>query len=529
MKHLFFGLALLMAGVTFGQSASITNVLNLKSIKQRGEIIENDKLVGYFVFYFKEKNDSKTSTYEVELFDDNYNSVKSFEITRPKNSLLMETVYNGKVFLLFFYDSKSGYEYLTIDKSGKELGSKKIERKEVSKYDLQRSLGSIQSGTDNVTFFPLGTEGFVRQTYNKNKKVGYEVIAYDNEMNEIWNYGSPLNSSLYESVEIGQVSEQYIGATIMRKNGLMTKKYDSFFLLLDSQTGKKVVELEMGNEDEGKRSILKNYLDETKNTILLIGEFYAPGDDVLKDKSEGLFIQEISTEGEELGYYTYGWKKEVKEFMKANLTEDELKDAEAKSYLYFHDVIRGENGKLFLVAEQFRKQISAGATALNILATASGGQSDVSNFELRLGSMVVIEFDAAFGLTNYSLVEKKSTSVFLPAGAGLWNPSFIGYYVKMMGWFDYAFTSKDANNDIYSVIFIDANRKEEKDDKNTEKADKMLGVIHIENGEMNVSRVAINTEARNWWIAPAKPGNISITEYYRKEKTLEMRLEPLTY
>lgn len=527
MKHLALSLLLIfLAGNSIGQTAQIPNILQLRYVKKTGEIVENDKMVGYYVFYFKEKEDRKISNYEVEIFDDNYNSVKTFEITRPKNSVLMETVYNGKVFLLFFYDSKTGYEYITLDKSGKELGSVSIDKKEIPSYDIQRSMGAVQSGSENVTFFPLGTEGFVRQTYNKNKKVGYEIIAFDNEMNELWKYGSPVDSKLVESVEIGQVSEDYIGATVIRKTSLMTKRYDSFFLLLSAKTGDQVAEMEMGNDESGKKSILKNYFDEANNVILLIGEYYAPGDDVLKDKSQGLFIMEVTPEGEVTKTTEYGWKEEIEEFMSKNLSEEDQKNAKAKSYLYFHDVVRSSDGKLFLVAEQFRKQLSAGATALNVLAAASGGSSDASNFELRLGDMVVIEFDSDNKLTNYSMIKKKSTSVWLPAGAGLWNPSFIGYYVKMMGWFDYAFTSKDQDNDEYTVLYIDANRKEEKDG---DKADKMLGVIQISQGVMEASRVPINADAMSWWISPAKPGNISITEYNRKEKTLEMRLEPLAY
>lgn len=529
MKHIILATLLLFSGVTNAQSASIPNVLKLKDIKQSGEIIENDKIVGYFVFYFKEKEDRKTVTYEVEIFDDNYNSMRSFEITRPRNSYLMETVYNGEVFLLFFYDNRNGYEYVTVDKSGEVVGSKKIPTKEISNYDVQRSAQALQSGGSNVTFYPLGNEGFVRQGMVKNKKLGYEIVAYDNDMNELWKYGSSGSSMLVESVEIGQVSTDFIGATVQRKKSLMTKKYDSFFLLLDAESGEEVTEIAMGDSDAGKLSILKNYADEANNSIILIGEYYAPGDDVLKDKSQGLFLKEISEDGSEISMNQYAWKDEIADYMKKNLSEDDNKKAKQKSYLYFHDVIRSENGNLFLIAEQFKKQISAGATAANLLVGATGGSSDVSNFELRLGDMVVIEFDQEYKLQDYTMISKKSTSVFLPQGAGFWNPSFIGYYVKYMGWFDYSFTSRDADNDSYSVIYVDANRKEEKDDKNTDKADKMLGLIHISGGEMSADRVPINTEAKTWWISPAKPGNISIMEYYKKEKRLDMRLEPLTY
>src|SRR3989338_1688770 len=138
------------------------------------------------------------------------------------------------------------------------------------------------------------------------------------------------------------------------------------------------------------------------------------------------------------------------------------------------------DGRLYLVVGQYRKQLSAGGTAMNVLAAAAGGSSDASNFEILVGNMVVIEFDATNKMTGYDLISKRKTSVLLPAGAGFWNTAFLGYYINSMGSFDYAFTSSDKKSDRYSVVYIDANRKEE---KGATKSDLMVGVIQIDGGE----------------------------------------------
>ncbi|MBL4862990.1 MAG: hypothetical protein JKY09_08250 [Crocinitomicaceae bacterium] len=523
---LLSAMAMVFSLTLFAQEATITNVLNLKSVKQSGQIIENDKLVGYYVFYFKEKNDKKTATYEVEFFDNNYNSINSFEVTRPKKSYLLEMVYNGEVFMLFFYDRKTGYEFVSFDKTGKKLGNHLIPKKSISSFDLQKSTVALSSGTENVTIYPLGNEGFVRQTYTKSKKVGYEFVAYDNEMNELWSYGSPLSSKLIETAEISEVSDKFVTATIYRKKGLMTKKMDLAFVILDAKSGELVSEMEMGNADEGKESVLKTYFDEAQEKIVLIGEFYKPGDDILKDKSQGLFIKELGEDGAELTINQYKWKGHIDKFKNENLSEEDKKEAKAAFSIFFHDAIRSENGNLFLIGEQFRKQLSAGGTALNMLAAASGGSSDAAAFEIRVSNMIVIEFDKKNNLVGFNVIKKKKTSVLLPKGAGLWGTAFLGYYINSIGGFDYSFTSADKNSDVYSVVYTDYNRKLEKGEK---KSDKMLGIIQIEAGKMEASRVPINTNAKRWWIQPAKPGHISITEYYKKEKKLSMRLEQLTY
>ena len=520
---------ILLAFSIHAQQHTIANVLNLKSAKQSGTIIEEDKIVGYYIFYFKEKQDKKTSTYEIELFDDNYNSLKSFEVTRPKNTYMLEMVFNGEVFMLHFYDGKTGYEFVTYNREGEVMGSKTIPVKEIGYWELNRASTNIQSATENTTIFPTGTTGFVRQSFTKGenrRKFGYEIVAYNNEMEELWSYGSDPASEIIEAADLTDVTTTIIAATVTKKNGMMTKKMDTYCLLLNAQTGKLIKEISMGGAEEGKKSLLKTFVDEQKETILLIGEFYKAGDDVLKDKSQGLFIDEISMSGSLLTNTEYKWKGDIDKFKQENLDEEDKKEADKPFYMFFHDVVRTSDGRLYLIAEQFRKQVSAGATAGNVLVGLTGGSSNVANFEVRLGNMVVIEFDKSNKMTDFDLIMKRKTSVALPAGAGMWNISFLGYYINSMGAFDYAFTSSDVKSDRFSVVYIDANRKEEKGATNS---DLMVGVIQIDGGERTNSRVPINMESRFWWIQAAKPGYISVGEYFRKEKKIDLRLEPIAY
>lgn len=515
--------------IGFCQSTSIPNVLNLKSAKQSGEIIENQKLVGYFVFYFKEKADKKNSTYEVSLFDDNWKPKKSFEITRPKKAVLLETVYNGTCFLLYFYDSKTGLELVTFDKTGKQRGSAIIA--EVNNYEKQRISASLSSGTDNVSIYPLGTEGFVRQSFPKNKKLGYEITGYNNEMKELWKIASAEDSKLIETVEISEVSNKFITATVYRKKNLMTKEVEAACIIIAAETGKKVCELALGSDEKGRLSLLKSVYMEKDENFLIVGEFYKAGDDILKDKSQGLYVQKVSESGKEESMKQFKWKGDIDKYKQENMDEEDKKDANKPFYIFFHDVIISQSGHVFLVGEQFKKQISATAVAgkaLGILAVAAGGSAsnDASNFEIRIANMVVIELDEKTNMIDFDLIQKKKTSVLLPSGAGLWSTAYLGYYVNAMGNFDYRFTSQDKEKDKYTIVYTDFNRKAE---GSKDKADCMLGVIHIDQGQKINSRTPVNSEARNFWIQPAKPGHVAIGEYFKKEKKINFRLEPLKY
>lgn len=508
---------------------SIKNILDLKYLKKSGQITQDDKIVGYYMFYFKEKEDKINSTYEVQFFDNNYNHVNSFEITRPKNSLLYEIHYNGKAFLLFYYDNESGFEYTTYDIIGNVLGTVKQTKKEYSKQSKLEiaTIWTKQSMVESMNFFnTTGNTGFIRSSLVQNNQLGYILTKYNNEMEELWNLKSSLNSELLEQLNIIQVNESIITAIKNSKKTLMTKKFRTSFLIIDSETGKIISEIQMEDEILGKQLILKSYTNLSNSNISLIGQYFSPGDDVLNDKSQGLFLREINKSGEILITKKYSWKGDIAKFKSNNLSDDQKKEAVMPFSIFFHDVVRSKNGHTFFIGEEYRKQVSSGAIALNILESQFGIMPSKSNFEIRINNMIIAELDEQFNLINYKTIEKKSNSVFLPQGVGLYSLTFLGYFVKNMGAFDYVFTSKDRIIDKFSVLYLDKNKKNEKGSK---KSDAMLGIVDINKGELTNERVPFNSDFKTFWISSAKPGNISITEYDSKEKTLHMRLEKISY
>jgi hypothetical protein len=235
-------------------------------------------------------------------------------------------------------------------------------------------------------------------------------------------------------------------------------------------------------------------------------------------------LQEISISGEAGEVKTYAWKGELSEF--ASVLEESDKK-ERPFYVFFHDAIVDKNGHIFLIGEQFLKQVSAGGIALNALTSAAGGSSNASMFEMLIGNMIVFEFNEKKEIVEIKSVDKKRTKVILPAGMGVYGSSTLGYYIKGIGAFDYSFTSRNKEKDMYDIVYIDANRKE--DSKSSGKSDLMVGVISIKQGKMKENRIPINCDSYTWWIQPGKPGFISVSEYNRKTRTINMRLEKLTY
>lgn len=163
--------------------------------------------------------------------------------------------------------------------------------------------------------------------------------------------------------------------------------------------------------------------------------------------------------------------------------------------------------------------MSAAGVAMQVL---SKGGSGASAFEIVVGDMVVLQFGEDYSIQDYQVITKKQRRVMLPSGYGLASSAILAKYLASYGDFDYSFTTSDKKAGKYSSIYIDANRSEE---NSKTKSDVMLGVISIANGTVTTSRVPINSDARSFWVKPAKPGFIAITEYFKKEKKVTLRLE----
>ena len=524
MKAVLIGLILCIS--LFGNAqTTVENVLDMKTAKQSGAIYEDEKLIGYYTFFFKEKSDKKNSIYEIGVYDDNFTLKKSFEVKRAKNTMLINTLFNGTTFLFSFYDYTEGYEAVTFDKSGKQLGTFKMTVKDMKKSKM--AIGSI-------SFYTLNSKGFLQTISKKNKKYGFQVLAIDNTMKKTWEMSSNVTSPLNEYAIVNSIGDKYITLnTGTYKKAMSAKNRTSNYIALNIETGKKEFDYKFNLEkEEANKIYLKNVFNEKDKSLTFVGEYFKPGANMFGVKSLGIFVQKIDQTGKQSFYKEYKWKGDLDKFKMAKVDEEDKKDAEKPFYTFFHEVVFGENGHMYLIGEQFKKQVSAsaiaGKVAMTLLSAATGvsASSNASNFEIRLANMVVIELDETAKLVDFEMINKKKRSVALPDGAGINSAYNLGLYVNAMGEFDYEFTSKNKDKDQYNVVYIDSDRKEE-DSK--AKADLMVGIINIQGGVITTKRTAINSDAKYIWMSPAKPGYVTITEYYKKEKKVVFHLEPLTY
>ncbi len=518
-KLILSALLVILCSAMHGQSYQYDNVKHFTT-RSMGEIIQNQEVKGYYVFYPVEKVDRKTIAFKISLLDDNLNQVSEFNIERPKKYLLIESSFNQNAFVFNFYDPKSrSMEYVTFDRSGKELGSVTTDKlSSMERATLAAILQNPETTTSNI--FPVDDSGFIRYATIDQRKDGYSLTRYDNNLKEIWSYKSDPDSKLIENGSVLSVNKDYILVQVTKLKSLLTSKFDTYLVLLDAHTGKAFYNFQMQDDNEAQLSVLNAFMIDDDGTALMMGEYYAPGDNVLKDKSIGLYARGVEKNGEYSFFKKYGWDREIANLKKEVLSDEEKEKDKGTNQIFFHKFIRSENGHVFAIAEQFRKQASAVGIASTILN--GGNQGGAATVEIKVTNMVVAEFDTDLNLIDYQIIPKKRTRVLLPAGMGLLSAQKLGFYIKSTGGFDYNFTSMNREKDNYHAIYTDFNRR---DDESNEKSDAMVGTINIEDGKVSNERFPLNTDGNLLWFSPAKPGYVLINEYFRKGKKLKMHLE----
>lgn len=507
-------LSIMIADVALAQSGKIENIMKI-NLQNMGYIMEGKILKGYYTFWQTDKLDKKNNAYSLQIMDDNLGVIKTIDLVRPKNSLMLETTFNSNCFM-FTFISKDDIELVTYDKTGKEVGTKKIN--DISRWERARLQQVMTDGEANNSVFPVGSGGFVRQTFTKNDKLGYAFEAYNNDCSVRWTTGSDPNSDKVESADVIFVSEKYIIAGVAKKPNMLSKDADMFVAAFDATNGKRLFEVPLGDA-MNDMSYSNGFADETGNEIVIVGEYFNKGDKILKAKSVGLYVTKLDLTGKQIQQSKLDWTKDFGKFVGAGQTGKK----DDQGYTYFHKIVKTTSGELIAIGEKYKKTIGAGGVAMKMLG---GRNSGTSAFSLYIDDMVAMELDKDYKLKDYRMFEKNKSEVLLPSGAEYMGSTMLAHYVKAKGGFDYAFTMTDPEKDRVFSMYVDAERT--KDDSGN-KASKTLGTIVFADNKLSSDKMPLFTDANVIKCMPAKPGNVLILEHYTKKKMLTFRLEKVNF
>jgi hypothetical protein len=509
-------LALLVGGTTFSQNLSIDNVYTIQ-LESSGTIMEAGQVKGYYLFYQSDKIDKHTNEYTIQLLDQNLNKVKNIKFTDDKSIKLTEASFNGSAFCFLFYNEDEKTLLPRIyDLTGKLKAeySRVLDKKSATYMKSQLQWGETKSDEgSNQKIFDVKDKGFVTLIPMRDgKDYSYEVTYYSSIAKKEWSYMPQGEERVKMSSFLG-CTDSLIFLESMVREKLMSAKSKSSIIALNFETKKQAFELD---EDASKFKLVPIYCAKQDNgSILLMGSYYNKEDNVLKDYSQGLGIYTLNSEGKILTNTYNSWTGDLSKYLEIN----EKGKVEDIGYLYFHNLIKTKDGKIFAVAEGYKRVADGFGIAMNVLSAAQGGIGNGSNTKVKITDMVILEFDASYKVKKATVYKKESSSMSLP-GLDYNSQHMFAIMVKALNGFDYTFTTYENTGDNFTVCYMDY-------EKTAEYKGAIMHALRYDGTKFREDKVQLKTKASSQRVFPAKPGYVSILEYFKKEKKLDFRLEKL--
>ena len=521
---LFAVVFLLLAQLAYSQNFSKTGVLKM-SLRNSGSILQDNQVKGYYFFYNLEKKDRKTNNYLLSVYDENLREINSINILRPSNYLLVDGAFNGDAFGFLFYDVKERTtELIAYDQTLKEVGTTK---KELKNKSGQASFNSLAAGqqASQAYLVPVSHKGFLYYGLKEGNKFQYQTEFYDNTMKQVWSVKAAENAQSFELAGEAFQSGGYVGSQITQKKNVGSKDIDTDLVVQQVEDGKTLFRIPMETK-QYSISYADVYFDEAKQNFVIFGEYYNLKDKELKAQSLGFIYLTVDMTGQIVGEKINSWENEISRVTPLN---EKGKFVGSNTHVLVHDIIRTTDGQIFVVGEQYKKAASAAGIASNILtvaAAAAGGgvYSNASNVQLNVYNLVIFQFNPDYTINKVHIFEKDKNVVSLPPGAGYSSSKLLSYYAKAVGGFDYNFSQVSSDKNTFVVTYVNYDREK------GEKAKNLLGaVVYTPEKIFSVDKMPLNRKSTEYYVQRAKEGYVLITEYFKKEKRVDSRLEKINF
>ena len=505
---------LLLAALCFfnligkAQEKTLNDILEFK-IKNTGAFIDKDKDVdGYYFYYEIDKLSKGEREYAIKILDNDLNETATKSYIDKKNTYLADSKFNNQALMFAMFNRKEEhFKLVTFDRQGNQGEDIMIP---INKKELNWIAGMEKSGSFNL-LFPVDDKGFLFNYVRDNKKIGYGLKYVATDGGKSWDYNSPEDIKEIWTINPIEANEKVVVALEARKKSILSQTVDFKVLVLDINTGKLLFEKEFDRE-KNPRLITNAFLSKDQNLVLL-GEYFKEGDNIIKDESEGLFAKVLDLKGNEISDSKVSWEKEIDKMM----PPDSDGKARSNTYVYFHSIVRTQKGDYYCIGEKYRKT----ASALGIASLALSGGRSGSATQLTITDAVIFKFDVNFGLKEIKVFEKGKSRA--PSIADFGSPQLNAHALKAYGAFDYEFTQIDTERDRFYANFIDFERLKGEENKLAFKT------IMYSDGELHEDKIYLKKDSGKirFRVMPAKLGHVMLVEYNKKEKKIDVHLEKL--
>lgn len=490
--------------LTSAQTKTLNEITSFK-FQNSGVITdENMDVNGYYYFYKVDKLKGGNREYAINIIDQNLNEVATKSYIDSKNAFLMEGKFNNQslLFAMANYKAKN-IKLISFDRKANEQDRIEVP---VTKKEMRWLAMMERSGSFNL-LFPVDNKGFLFNYVVHNAKAGYSLKYVPTDGGKAWEFNSDVNSKQLLTLNPIAANKKVVVALQMSKKSLMSQSMDMKVFVLDINTGKVLFEKEYGKK-ENPRLVTNAFITEN-DEIVVLGEYFEPGDNIIKDKSLGLFADGSDLSGNTLFDSKVGWEEKIDALMPEEANGKNAK----RGYVYFHEIKKTKAGDYYAVGERYRKTASAGGIAM----AALGGGGSVT--QLTITDAVVFKFDNKFNLQNIQVFEKGKSRA--PSITDFGSPQLNAHALKAFGAFDYVFSQTDVKRDRLYMNFIDYERLK------GEKNKFALKTIIYDDGSLSEDKIYLNEGKRVSRVMPGKLGSVLLMDYNKRKKTLDIHLEKI--
>ena len=520
MKQIRF--VILLAALAMATGLRAQNKLTVDKVyatylRNSGTIMENNQIKGYFFLYQSDKIDRHTNEYTLQILDENLNKVKDIKFEDSKYISLLEAAYNGNSLSFLFKNTDSK----TLDMKIYDLNGK-LKYTYTRDYDkrtedLMKKYETLHTdeGT-NQTVYDLGEGGYASVLpLRDGSQRTYEVDYFGSQDKKKWSYVPADDEERYSNAEFLGSTDSLILLEVLKKNRALSGKMTSHLVGIDFMTKKKIFDLD---DEKDTYTFVPSSIVPIKGTnqLLVMGSYFDKNDNIAKDFSQGLAIYIIDTKGKVLSKTYNSWGGDFAKYLPVN-SKGKLDDI---GYLYIHKLIHTADDRYYIVGEGYKRQANAGGIALTALGAMGGVRTNAGVTKIVITDMVMMELNDKFKVTKAQVFEKTKNTALGSALSDYNSQHALAMYLKMIGSFDYEFTTGDPDNGNFAVCYSDRVRTD--DYKGL-----TFNSIRYNGTKFTTDKIELKSKASSTKVFPAKPGSVMIMEYYKKDKKLDFRLEKI--
>lgn len=517
MKLLILGLTLLITASSFAQSLQIDGVKGNRFNGVKPIMADDGQTVsGYYTYYMVEKGEKGIRTLEFSIIDKGVTKITKTPIEIHRTSTLNSTVFNGKYFLISYDDRKNKQiVFKVLDLEGKIVASDEISA------DKKRVASS-------VVYPAANGEGFyiVRPALVKNRIKGHYLEKINNELEQQWKIEDVVDKGIIQVAALVNNNDRVV---IWREHGTGIKKIKPQIVCYDAETGETIFERD---GFDGESTIMHNQIRIDNENNVIVGGPYVDGEKYKTVNNTGVYLLQLSQDGEEIFYTKILTKEQIQPVLKE---VSKGVSVGSKDKIWIEDVVfDGEN--IIVISEMFRKNFNPKPTAYqkprdlitgkfmgNITYKDANGKSPKVTFEIM--DYILFKFSTAGELVEIKPIKKDAynkLTVYTPY-VSLYGLQMAAA-VENAGWFDYKFTTVGKDGKRLMVCSNNAEARKpqvytyglDDDFKRSEINLKQESSVNLDDGKVSSFNVMPNAGEK-----------IGVAYYQRKLKRITINLEDL--